>query len=92
MTTITDLKNNRNEIIEFLTNELGSENVKEGMQIIASMIGFNGYSKYNVMEFVEAAIDDNGIKDRLIFSNGAKAQHRLEEINIEMSKRQKQSI
>lgn len=92
MITIENLKENRGDIIEFLTNELGQENVKEGMGIVASMIGFNGYANYDLMEFVEASINDNGIKDRLIFSNGAKAQHRLEEINIEMSKRQKSNI
>jgi len=90
--TLTDLKESRNEIIEFLTQELGSENVKEGTIIIASMIGFNGYSGLSVMEFAKTSIEDSGIKDKLIFTNGAKASYRLEQINTEMSIRQKNNI
>lgn len=87
MVTIDTLKENRNEIIEFLTNELGTSYVKEGMTIIAKMVGFRGYEKYDVMAFCEAAISDNGIKDRIIMSEGAKASRWLEEHNIETSKK-----
>jgi len=92
MTTLNDLKENRNEIIAYLTDELGNENVKEGMNIIAEMIGFRGYEGLNVIDFCKTAIEDNGIKDRIIMSEGRKARQWLEAHNIEASKQLMRNI
>lgn len=92
MITLEDLKANRTEIIDYLTYELGSENVKDGMNIIANMIGFRGYDNYSVMQFCEAAIKDSGIQDRIIMRNGANASRWIEEHNIEVSKQLKRNI
>jgi len=86
MKTIQDLKDNRNEIIEVIVDECGSENVKEVMTILASYVGFNGYFGMTATQFAKAAIKDSGIADEIILRNGAKARVRLEEMNIESSK------
>lgn len=86
MITIENLKDNRNEIIEFLTDKLGSENVKEGMEIIVNMIGFRDYNDLDVMDFVKCSIEDNGIENRVIFRNGRKSSVWLEEKRIETSR------
>lgn len=87
MKTTQDLKDNRNEIIEVIVDECGSENVKEVMTILASYVGFNGYFGMTATQFAKAVIKDSGIADNIIMRNGAKAQHRLEEINIEATKK-----
>lgn len=92
MITLEMLKENRNEIIEYLTDELGAEYVKEGMNIVVSMIGFRGYESLPVMSFVKTAIKDNGIADRIIMAKGAIASRNIEARNIEMAKRQMKNI
>ena len=92
MKTMQDLKDNRNEIIEVITDECGSENIKEVMTILAAYIGFNGYFGMTATQFTKAVIKDSGIADKIIFRNGAKAHRRLEEINLEASKRLMQNI
>lgn len=92
MITLETLKENRIAIIEMLNEKLGSENVAEGMQIIAKMVGFRGYDKFDVMTFCEVAISDSGIEDRIIMANGAKAQRWLEQKAIEQSRELKKHI
>ncbi len=92
MTTLQDLKDNRNEIIEYLVEELGQENVKEGMTIISKMIGFRGYDSLNVMAFCKAVIKDSGIKDSIEIKSGYNALSAIEVANREQSKRQMKHI
>ncbi len=92
MKTIQDLKDNRNEIIEVITDECGAENVKEVMAVLASYVGFNGYFGMTASTFTKVVIKDSGIADTIIMRNGARAQARLEVINHEMAVRQMQNI
>lgn len=92
MTTLENLKENRVEIINYLTQEVGSENVKEAMIYISNMIGFRNYNNYSVMRFVEAALEDSGLRDKIIMRNGAKASAWLEIHNAESSKELKKHI
>lgn len=92
MKTLNDLKENREVIIDTITEEVGAENVKEVMTILASYVGFNGYFEKTAEQFTKAVIKDSGIDSTIINRNGSKAQAFLENYNIEMSKRQMQNI
>lgn len=92
MKTIEDLKANRNEIIDVIVTECGSENVKEVMTVLASYVGFNGYFGMTAAEFTKSVIKDSGIADKIIFRNGAKARVTLEEMQIETSKKLMKNI
>jgi hypothetical protein len=43
-------------------------------------------------QFTKVVIKDSGIADKIIARNGASAQHRLEEMNIEASNKLKKNI
>lgn len=92
MKTIQDLKENREVIIATISNEVGAENVKEVMSVLAEYVGFNGYFGMDAKEFTLAVMYDSGIADKIAMRNGARAMRRLEEINIEASKKLMENI
>ena len=92
MKTIQDLKENREIIIATISNEVGDENVKEVMSVLAEYIGFNGYFGMDAKEFTLAVMYDSGIADKIAMRNGARAMRRLEETNIEASKKLMENI
>ena len=92
MKTIQDLKENREIIIATISNEVGAENVKEVMSVLAEYIGFNGYFGMDAKEFTLAVMYDSGIADKIAMRNGARAMRRLEETNIEASKKLMENI
>ena len=92
MKTIQDLKENREIIIATISNEVGDENVKEVVSVLAEYIGFNGYFGMDAKEFTLAVMYDSGIADKIAMRNGARAMRRLEETNIEASKKLMENI
>lgn len=81
MKNITDLKENREIIIETITNEYGAEFVKPVMNEMMSFIGFNGYFEMNAKQFTHAVVKDSGIVDKMQMSAGLAASKRIAEIN-----------
>lgn len=60
--TLEILKNNRQEVIEEITNTLGAEMVKEVMTQMVKMIGFNGIRSTTATAFVHEVISLLGIE------------------------------
>lgn len=87
MQTLQDLKDNRETIIEVITEEVGAENLKEVMQVLAKYVGFKGYFGMNAKQFTKAVIKDSGIQDKIIMREGAIASRRIEEMNQAASRK-----
>jgi hypothetical protein len=81
MKTINDLKENRDVIIETITNDYGSEFVKPVMAEMMKFIGFNGYFEMNAKRFTHAVIKDSGVVDSIIMRRGIAASATLSEQN-----------
>jgi gamma-glutamyl phosphate reductase len=54
--TLQDLKDNRAEIIETIITELDETMVKEVMQKMVDMLGFNGIRSKNAVDYVREVI------------------------------------
>lgn len=70
MKTIQDLKENREIIIATISNEVGTENVKEVMNVLAEYVGFSGYFGMDAKEFTLAVMYDSGIADKIAMRKG----------------------
>lgn len=99
MITIENLKENRNEIISEITNILERNNVwttKENIVLVMNkmvgLIGWSGIESTNVIDFVFETIDSTEIIDEMIMKQGRMASRRMEEINIESSRKLMQNI
>lgn len=88
--TIQDLKDNRNEIISHLNQELENdqEAVKEAMSLMVKLLGWRDLKATNVIELADEVIVINDLKTKYIMKRGSVASRRMEEINREMSIRQ----
>lgn len=62
--TIQDLKNNRNEIIEVITEILGENMVKEAMGEMVKMLGYNGIKSTNAVDFAKEVINLRGLEPK----------------------------
>jgi hypothetical protein len=81
MKNINDLKENRQVIIETITNDYGAEFVKPVMEQMMKAIGFNGYFEMSAVRFTHAVIKDFDLVDSVIIRRGIAASATLSEQN-----------
>ena len=60
--SIEILKENREVIIDIITNEVGASRIKDVMNGMVKMIGYNGYADMSIKEIILNVIEVNNIK------------------------------
>ena len=78
--TLQDLKNNREIIIENITENYGSENVKAVMNELVKWLGYNKITSSDVISYIQEVVELSEIFDEvevIDFNAGA----RMAEIN-----------
>lgn len=72
MITLENLKENRDEIIEIITDKKGAQNVKKIMGLMVNMIGYRDYNNINsVKEFTLTVIKDCFFEELIISDSAA---------------------
>lgn len=84
--TTQDLTNNREEIIEIITEKVGAEAVKEVMTAMVKTLGWNDIRSNNAIDYTYEIIDLFDFETKYAMRRGYNAQARLEVINAEASK------
>ena len=85
---VQDLKDNRAEIIEIITERVGEEPeaIKEVMTAMVNCLGWNGIESDNVIDFTHEIIDINEFDEKYMMKRGMASMNWLEENTIEREK------